>query len=91
MSGGHYQYAYCKLDDFISSFRDRANTPERRAFAEHLVKVSKAMYEIEWVDSGDKGPGDENKSILDVIGKETVMAELVSEAKELIKQLKAYT
>jgi hypothetical protein len=31
----------------------------RAWFVEHLRLVSQAMHDIEWVDSGDYGPGDE--------------------------------
>ncbi len=39
------------------------NTELRKAFAEHLVLVAIALKKIEWVDSGDKVPGDEDEAI----------------------------
>lgn len=41
----------------------RRNTVLRRAFAAHLEKVAAALHEIEWVDSGDTGPGSEDAAI----------------------------
>lgn len=61
MSGGHYNYASFKLEEFINTFE--ANTKERENFKKLLYLVADAMYDIEWVDSGDKSPGDENNSI----------------------------
>jgi hypothetical protein len=60
MSGGSMNYLYSKLlhcADFL------VNTPEREAFANHLKLVAQALHDIEWVDSGDYGPGDENAAI----------------------------
>ena len=56
-------YLYCRVLDaeFI------ADTPERRAFKRHLEQVAEALKAIEWVDSGDWGPGDENEAILDCV------------------------
>ena len=53
-------YAYRHLE--YAKFEQ--NTPERVVFALHLAKVAKALHDIEWVDSGDYGPGDENEAIL---------------------------
>jgi hypothetical protein len=69
MSGGSMNYLYSKLEwgaDF------EPNTPERVAFAEHLKLVIKALHDIEWVDSGDYGPGDETEAILNCLGKNYV-------------------
>ena len=59
MSGGSMNYLYSKIEyaDFPT------DTPEREAFAKHLKLVAKALHDIEWVDSADYGPGDENEAI----------------------------
>lgn len=62
MSGGSYEYAYCKIDDWEQTMPDRSN-PRRMAFKKLLKLVSEAMHDIEWVDSSDMSPGDENKAI----------------------------
>ena len=67
MSGGSMNYFYSKLlweCDFPE------DTPLRRAFSHHLVKVAAALKAIEWVDSGDWVPGDEDDAILAVLGSE---------------------
>ena len=53
MRGGHYNYAYTKLQDMAESIEGKATSPLRRAFAKHLLAVAKAMKDIEWEDSGD--------------------------------------
>lgn len=60
MSGGSMNYLYSKIECDATFER---NTPERQAFADHLQKVAQALHDIEWVDSGDYGPGDENEAI----------------------------
>ena len=46
MSGGSMNYLYCKLEN-DADFKQ--TTPERKAFALHLVKVAKALHDIESV------------------------------------------
>jgi hypothetical protein len=90
MSGGSYQYAYSNLEhNFLYEFQRRANTPQRKAFAKHLEKVITAMHDIEWVDSGDYGDGDENAAIMDCVTKTDVVKASVDEAKDTIKQLES--
>ena len=60
MSGGSMNYLYSKLE-YEANFRE--DTPERRAFAKHLKLVAKALHDIEWVESGDYGPGDDAEAI----------------------------
>ena len=94
MSGGSYQYAYARLEnDFLYDFERRADTPERKAFLTLLRKVVKAMQDIEWVDSGDYGPGDENSAIRAALGEQWEKAcldELISEARDLCKTMQIY-
>lgn len=83
MSGGSYDYIYDKVRDVAlalergvclddgeptQSGADTVTGPLRRRFARHLERVAHAMRKIEWVDSGDDGPGDEIASILAVFG-----------------------
>lgn len=68
MSGGFYEYADYKLRSFIGEFAAEANTPLRKAFLAHLIDVAEAIHAIEWVDSGDYGPGDEDEAIKKVLG-----------------------
>jgi len=90
MSGGNYQYAYSNLEhNFLYEFQKQANTPQRKAFARHLEKVIKAMHDIEWVDSGDYGSGDENPAIMECVTRTDVVSAAVEDAKETIKQLES--
>jgi hypothetical protein len=60
MSGGSMNYLYSKV---LHCADFPLDTPEREAFAKHLKLVAQALHDIEWVDSGDYGPGDENAAI----------------------------
>lgn len=60
MSGGSMNYLYSKV---LHNAEFPCDTPEREAFAKHLKLVAQALHDIEWVDSGDYGPGDENAAI----------------------------
>lgn len=64
MSGGSMDYLYSRVRyaDF------RRDTPLRRVFAEHLDQVADALHDIEWVDSSDYGPGDEDAAIRRCLG-----------------------
>ena len=66
MSGGSYSYAYRRIEDLAEDMRP--TTPLRKAFKRHLRKVSKACKDIEWVDSCDCGPGDEDEAIRACLG-----------------------
>jgi len=60
-------------EDFEPTALDLASAKERRRFLDHLRKVSEAMRAIEWVDSGDFGPGDEIAPIKMVVGDEKLV------------------
>jgi hypothetical protein len=60
VSGGSMNYLYSKV---LHCADFSVDTPERKAFAEHLKLVAQALHDIEWVDSGDYGPGDEDRAI----------------------------
>jgi hypothetical protein len=62
-------YLYSKLE-YDAEFS--TDTPERLAFAKHIEKVAKALHDIEWVDSSDYGPGDENEAIRDCLSDATI-------------------
>ena len=62
MSGGSYDYAYSKIEDLSMCIRENDN-PHRVAFKKLLRLCAEAARAIEWVDSGDYAPGDEDKPI----------------------------
>ena len=72
MSGGSMDYGYVHVVGAIDRFEH--DTPARKAFADHLRKVSKAMHDIEWVDSDDYAPGDEDEAIRACIGEDAIKA-----------------
>lgn len=78
MSGGSMNYLSSKIEYEMRFERD---TPLRRAFWEHMQLVIKALHDIEWVDSCDYGPGDDDASIRACIGRHAELAQLVAEAK----------
>jgi hypothetical protein len=89
MSGGSYDYAYRKIEELASSIAK--TTPLRKAFCKHLDKVAKACFDIEWVDSGNCGPGDEDKAIRECLGANAgvlVIGEAIAEAQHAETNLK---
>ena len=86
MSGGSMNYLYSKLE-YEANFRE--DTPERRAFAKHLKLVAKALHDIEWVDSGDKAPGDDANAIRACLSDGATLDAAVEAAHEARKALTA--
>ena len=85
MSGGSMDYLYSKVSD--ASFQ--TNTPLRRAFQKHLLKVANALHDIEWVDSADCSPGDEEKAIRACLSSGDELKNILDEARETMNQLQA--
>lgn len=79
-------YLYSKLE-YDGKFEE--DTPERRAFRSHLQLVAKALHDIEWVDSGDYKPGDENAAIRACISDAAVLEAAIDRAHEAAKELRA--
>lgn len=63
MSGGSHDYLYYKVEEFAGSIAPRPVSARRQEFAKLLDLVAKAMHDIEWVDSGDYSPGDEDAAL----------------------------
>ncbi len=89
MSGGSYDYAYYKVEGIASEIQRNADTPLRRAFAKHLERVAQALHDIEWVDSGDYGQGDEVEAIKAVIKPDLVLSTIKEELKASIAEAQA--
>lgn len=83
MSGGSYDYLCHKVEDMAERLRGTREDPRRAAFQKLLMLVSKAMRDVEWVDSCDYGPGDDHKSI------DAVFAFLGNDP-EIVKKAAAY-
>ena len=54
MSGGRLNCAYSKVENIAYDVASNAKSNLHRAFAEHLLKVSKALHDLEWVISSLK-------------------------------------
>jgi len=90
MSGGSYDYAYGRIHDLADAIR--LTTALRKAFKKHLHEVADACHAIEWVDSGDCGPGDEDEAIRKALGRNgpaLILAEALTEALQAQKDLNA--
>ena len=95
MSGGSYDHFYYKLEDVAVQLMRSHQPSYRRAFGELLYRCATAMKDVEWVDSGDKSPGDDKVSIMNCIFPQDVMGcsleraqEIMEELKELIEEVK---
>ena len=77
MSGGSMNYLYAKIE--ADAVFDQ-NTSERRAFAKHLELICKALHDIEWVDSGDTSPVDENEAIRACLAPDVVLQAAIDHA-----------
>lgn len=86
MSGGSLNYLYRRVEEDATFVED---TPERRAFAKHLKLVAKALHDIEWVDSADYGPGDENEAIRACIGRAEMLQSAIEDAQQARDALSA--
>ena len=83
MSGGSMDYLCYR----VSEANFELHTPERRAFKKHLELVSKALHDIEWVDSGDYGVGGEVDSIMACIAPQAVLQEAIDTAINAVNEL----
>lgn len=80
MSGGSMNYLYSTIEQ---NLKFDLSTKERKAFYKLMQNVIQALHDIEWVDSGDYGEGDENKAILKCISKSQLMNTLLEEARAI--------
>jgi hypothetical protein len=84
MSGGSMNYLYSKIEYELKFDR---NTPERKAFWKHMQLVTKALHDIEWVDSGDYGPGDEIAAIKACLSSTAPLESAAEDAREALAAL----
>jgi len=69
--------------------RFSTDTPQRKAFRTLLNKVIVALKDIEWVDSGDCGPGDENEAIEACLAPGATIEAALDEARKAVAELQA--
>lgn len=86
MSGGSHSYRYREIEQEAYEL-SKSNLTYRKAFAHHLELVAKAMHAIEWVDSGDCGPGDDKEAVLSCINPSLVFTTLIEEAVRIRDEL----
>ena len=89
MSGGSWDYFYSRCKDVAEELSGES-CPLRRAFGAHMLIVSEAMHAIEWVDSGDKGSGEEMDLIRKALGDDSKSKEievLLSDGRDVIDAL----
>ncbi len=89
MSGGSYDYLCYKMEDAARTLMKKGQVPYRKAFGELMLRCAQAMHDVEWVDSDDKGPGDDEESIMKCIMPADVLTVTVNEAEKSLKDLEA--
>ncbi len=87
MSGGSYEYLCYKMEDAAQTLMGKTQPPYRQAFGELMMRCAKAMHDVEWVDSCDKSPGDDEESIMKCISSSDVLRVTVQEAEKMKKEL----
>jgi hypothetical protein len=85
MSGGSMNYLYSKIE-YDAVFK--TDTPERKAFRKHLVKVAAALRAIEWNDSGD-GSSDEEELIRACLSPTATLEAVTEAAQKALDDLRA--
>lgn len=89
MSGGSYDYRFEHIERLAYEIRKQTSDPKRRAFADLLDLCAKAAHDIEWVDSGDYGRGDEIPAIeaaLNFNGADAVTNTLIRDLEDAMRR-----
>lgn len=87
MSGGSYEYLYYKMEDAAHTLMRKDQVAYRIAFGNLMLRCAQAMHDVEWVDSCDKSPGDDEEAIMKCINFSDVLRVTVSEAENMKKEL----
>jgi len=87
MSGGSLDYVYGKVEDTARTIIERSRNPLHLAFAKHLIKVSQALHDLEWVFSGDSSEPDEEDAIRAVIHPKEELESAKEEAEIALRNL----
>ena len=95
MSGGSYDYAYCKLEMLAGSIREEGGCGAeysrpalRRALKAHIYKLANAMRAVEWNDSCD-GDDTEIAKLEELLGPGAELVEALAQAKRDRDELNA--
>jgi len=87
MSGGSLDYAYSRVEDAARTILECCKHPLHIAFGKHLIKVSKALHDLEWEMSGDYSSGQEEESIRKVISSSDEVKSVIEDAEIALKNL----
>lgn len=87
MSGGSLDYVYSKVEDAAAKIRSNARHSTHFAFADHLMKVAKALHDVEWTFSGDYGVGDDVEAINAVVTPQQHLDTALTIARESLSML----
>ena len=90
MSGGSWDYVCYRVEDAADRLIE-SDDFHRNALGHHMKLISKALHDIEWVDSCDMGEGDEIESIKVALGadyKNLVLRSGIRQAKKIYNDLK---
>lgn len=88
MSGGALDYVYIRVEDAGTEILRSSKDPLHVAFAKHLMKVAKALHDVEWVLSGDSSEGDEVNAIRSVLIPEDVLESTLEEINKSLSNLR---
>lgn len=90
MSGGSWNYFYSRMEE-VAERLENQKCIHRRLMGKQMGLMAKAMHDIEWVDSGDYGPGDELPAIMSCIDNfdEKKIELLTAEAWQIIHMFKS--
>ena len=86
MSGGCYDYAYTKIEDFIRQMNPRCTTPHRRAFMRHLCLVAAVMKDIESEDSNGGDSSRATESIRAFLGMDAIVESAADHLREQLEE-----
>src|SRR5687767_12504646 len=91
MSGGSWNYVFRTFEE-VGERLLLCNQLSRRTLGSLVLRIAKALHDIEWVDSDDFGPGQEEKAIDLALGisRDTMMLEQsLADAKRVLADLQA--
>jgi hypothetical protein len=85
MSGGSWDYVFSRFDG-VANRLAKESDPLRRLLGRRVELISKALHDIEWVDSDDYGSGDDVAAI-----KAVLSADLAADVRDEINAVAART
>jgi hypothetical protein len=89
MSGGALGYASGHIESTIYEMGRHELTPKMRVFRKFLVKVAKAVHDVEWELSDNYGPGGSDKAVDAVLPDGFSLKCAIEEAEEAERNLRA--